>query len=100
MADATSRRLVERLMHEVVAAANASGSPIDRSFVDEMLARTDAMAPYAPSMKLDFDAGRPLELDAIYGAPLDVAAAAGAPMVAVAALADQLRFLDGRNRRR
>jgi 2-dehydropantoate 2-reductase len=50
-------------------------------------------------MKLDFDAKRPLELDAIYAAPLAAARDAGCEMVRVRALHDQLRFLDERNRR-
>jgi 2-dehydropantoate 2-reductase len=56
------------------------------------------MTPYATSMKLDYDAGRPLELAAIYRAPLRAAAAAGCPMVRATALHDQLRFLDRRRR--
>ena len=52
------------------------------------------MTPYAPSMKADFDAGRPLELGPIYDVPLATAAAVGAPMRRAEALARQLHFLD------
>lgn len=93
-----TRALVETLMHEVLDGAAACGHPIEREFVQTMLEDTDRMAPYAPSMKLDHDAGRPLELDAIYQAPLDAARAAGAPMRAAEALHQQLRFLSGRGR--
>ncbi len=100
MADPATRALVADLMREVVAAAASCGHPIDEGFVDEMLTTTEAMTPYAPSMKLDFDAGRPLELDAIYATPVAVAAAAGFAMVRTEALHRQLRFLEARARRR
>ena len=61
-----------------------------------MLDDTERMIPYATSMKLDYDAGRPLELRAIYGVPLERARAAGYEMVRVQALYEQLRFLDTR----
>lgn len=94
LADSATRSLVADLMDEVITAAGACGHPIDASFRDEMLATTDAMTPYAPSMKLDHDAGRALELAAIYDAPVAAARAAGASMHRVEVLARQLRFLD------
>lgn len=98
MADPSTRALVREVMEEVVAAAGACGHAIDADFVDHMLATTDAMTPYKTSMKLDFEAGRPLEIDAIYGAPVAAARAADFPMVRTATLCAQLRFLDARNR--
>ena len=96
MADAATRSLVEALMREVVAGAAACGPRIPDAFVQQMLDDTERMIPYATSMKLDYDAGRPLELDAIYGAPLAAAREAGHEMVRVQALYEQLRFLDRR----
>ncbi len=96
LADATTRSLVVGLMDEVILAARSAGHEVAPTFRDEMLATTDAMTPYAPSMKLDHDAGRRLEIDAIYDAPLAVAVSAGVPMRKVSVLRDQLRFLDGR----
>lgn len=89
-----TRRLVSDVMDEVIAGANAAGHAVDPSFRDEMLATTDAMAVYAPSMKLDHEAGRPLEIEAIYDVPIAVARAAGAPMRRVEELRDQLRSVD------
>jgi 2-dehydropantoate 2-reductase len=94
MADPDTRALVEALMWEVLAAADACGHPIEDGFVDYMLRTTDKMTPYATSMKLDHDAGRPLELDAIYATPIAMAAAAGYAMVRTDTLHAQLRFLD------
>lgn len=96
MGAAPTRMLVRGLMEEVVAGAAACGHPIDDGFVEVMLDTTDRMAPYATSMKLDHDHGRPMELDTIYGAPLAAARAAGAPMVRAEMLLAQLRFLDAR----
>lgn len=99
MADPTTRALVESIMHEVLDGAAACGKPIDPSFVQQMLTDTERMIPYATSMKLDHDAGRPMEIDAIYAAPLAAARAAGVELPLVWMLHDQLRFLDARNRR-
>ena len=99
MADPATRALVRDLMVEVVTAATACGHPIEDAFVDHMLRTTEDMTPYAPSMKLDHDAGRPLELDAIYAAPIAAAARAGVAMVRTDALHRQLQFLDARRRR-
>ena len=91
-----TRALVSDLMDEVVDAAAACGHPLEPGVRDQMLAMTDQMTPYAPSMKLDHDAGRTLELDAIYQAPLVAAADAGAEMRRVEVLHRQLRFLGSR----
>jgi 2-dehydropantoate 2-reductase len=66
-------------MREVVAIAAAYGRPIRPAFVDKMLDDTEKMAPYKPSMLLDFERRQPLELDVIYRRPLDAARAAGVP---------------------
>lgn len=92
VADAASRALVADLMDEVIAGARAVGHDIPESFRDEMLAATDAMRPYDPSMKLDIAAGRPLEIDAIYDVATRAARGAGAPMPRTEALAAMLRF--------
>ena len=96
LADPSARALVSDLMDEVVAGARATGHELPPGVRDEMLALSDAMRPYDPSMKLDRDAGRPLEVGAIYDVATRAARAAGAPMVRTEALAAALRFLDGR----
>ncbi len=98
MADPATRGLVEALMSEVVGASHACGHGLDEAIIPKLLADTEAMTPYAPSMKLDHDAGRPLELAAIYDAPIAAARAAGYEMPRTAALAAQLHFLDRRRR--
>jgi 2-dehydropantoate 2-reductase len=58
-----------------------------------MIANTDAMTPYRPSMKLDYDYGRPMEIDYLYTRPISMAAAAGYDMRQLKMLEAELRFL-------
>ncbi|HEX6887714.1 MAG TPA: 2-dehydropantoate 2-reductase [Candidatus Nanopelagicales bacterium] len=96
MASAEAVALIRRVMAEVAAAAAAEGRRLPDSLADDLLAMTARMAPYDTSMKLDADRGRPMEVDAMLGEPLRRAARAGVPMPTVAALRDQLAFLDAR----
>lgn len=96
MADPDAVALIRRLMGEVAAAAAAEGHPLPDSLPDDLLGVTARMAPYATSMKLDHDAGRPLEVDTMLGEPLRRAARTGARMPSVAVLHDQLAFLASR----
>ena len=75
-----TRKLIEQLMQEVIAAANRQPleEPIDATpFIQQMIAMTDRMDHYRPSMMIDRREGRPLELDAIYAKPLQLAAMTG-----------------------
>ncbi len=94
LADPATRARARALMDEVVAGAAACGHGFDPTFAERMMANTETMIPYKTSMKLDHEAGRPLELDAIYAAPVAAARAAGAPMVETEVLLAQLRDLD------
>jgi len=85
--------LIRDLMFEVIGAANACGVQIAEGFVQAMLDSTSVMKPYAPSMKLDFDFKRPLEIGAIYSAPIAEARSKGFDMPKVAMLEQQLQFI-------
>jgi len=87
-----SRELVRALMGEVVAAAAACGTPIGEESITKMLEYTDSMTPYAPSMKLDYDHGRPMEIEYMYRRPVAAAKAAGCAMPKTEMLADLLSF--------
>lgn len=90
----STRELIRRQMLEVIHAAHACGvSSIPESFADDMIRSTDEMTPYSPSMKLDYDFHRPMEIDYLYTRPLSMAREAGAPMVSLEMLEAQLRFL-------
>jgi 2-dehydropantoate 2-reductase len=62
---------VRELMAEVLAGSQLDGAGIEAAFADRMMEYTRKMRPYEPSMKLDRDAGRPMELQAIYGDVLE-----------------------------
>lgn len=98
MTDPQAYALAEALMGEVVAASVASGHPVSEEVVPVMLRATAAMSPYDTSMRVDYAARRPLEIDAIYRAPVAAAQAVGADMPRTEALTQQLAFLDRRNR--
>lgn len=94
MTNQDSRQLVEDLMLEVLAGAEACGCPIEREAMEKMLYFTEIMTPYEPSMKLDLVAGRPMEIEYMYENPLKRASEAGCEMEKVKMLTCQLRFLD------
>lgn len=84
-----TRELIGELMLEVVAGANAQGltEAIDgAAFSARLIAFTDGMDHYRPSMQIDRQEGHPLELEAIFASPLRQAGAAGTAMTRVAML--------------
>ena len=85
--------LIRALMLEVIGAANACGVHVDENFAQAMLDSTLKMKPYAPSMKLDYDYRRPLEIQAIYTNPLITAQKAGYDMPKVNMLEQQLKYI-------
>lgn len=73
--------LIRDLMKEVVGAAQACGmTDLRDNFIDVMIDSTRQMPPYSPSMKLDFDFGRPMEIEFLYRRPIAMAQAAGFDM--------------------
>lgn len=96
MAQADSRALLLALMEEVVAAAEAAGAPLPANYPQKLLAYTDRMPDYLPSMYHDFAQRRPVELQAVYAAPLAAAAALGVEMPRVRMLYQALSFLQAR----
>ena len=86
--------LARELMLEVIHAARHCGVAIPEKSVDGMIEMTKNMkVSYAPSMKLDFDNRRPMEIKAIYSNPLAEAARHGFQMTRVAMLEKQLQFI-------
>lgn len=58
---------VRRAMREVCDVAQAAGHPQSPGLVEQMLATTRAMPAYKTSMALDYENGRPMEIEAIIG---------------------------------
>ena len=92
-----TRRLIREQMMEVIGAAQHLGvKNIDERFADLMISMTDEMTPYSPSMRLDYDFHRPMELHYLYARPIQIAADAGYPMPRLEMLMQELLFLEGK----
>jgi 2-dehydropantoate 2-reductase len=91
--------LVRALMLEVIAAATALGHPLDPQLADHMIERTRTMGPYKPSTVLDFELGRPLELESLFLEPWRQAQGAGVTTPRLAQLVAVLVELSARPRR-
>jgi len=90
-----TRQLIREQMMEVVSTAQHLGvKNLDESFVDKMIETTDAMTPYSPSMRLDYDFHRSMEIYYLYTRPLEIAREAGCPMPKLEMLEAELRFLE------
>jgi 2-dehydropantoate 2-reductase len=61
------QEFVRRSMQEVCAVAQAAGHPQSPNLVEQMIAGTKAMPAYKTSMALDYENGRPMEIEAILG---------------------------------
>ncbi len=86
--------LVRELMNEVIAAANALGHGLDATLADKMIERTRTMGAYKASTILDFEQGRPLELESLFLEPLRQAQAAGVPMPRLTVLSEALQRME------
>ncbi len=89
----STRQLIRDLMAEVVGAAQHLGvTGLNEEFIDKMIDMTDKMTPYSPSMKLDYDFHRAMEIDYIYTRPIEIAREAGYRMPKLEMLEAELRF--------
>jgi 2-dehydropantoate 2-reductase len=68
-----SLELARKVMEEVCLIAAAAGHPLPGEIVQQNIDGTRAMAPYKSSMLVDFEAARPMEIEAILGNGLRVA---------------------------
>lgn len=91
-----TRALCQTLMNETAEAAAACSRPIETEFIQKMIRDTEKMEPYAPSMKLDFDRGNAMEVEAIYGNPIRAAESVGVSMPETRKLYQQLCALNQR----
>ena len=90
-----TRQLIYDQMMEVIGAANALGvESLTADFADKMMQMTDEMVPYSPSMKLDYDFHRPMEIEYLYTRPIAEAKKAGFDMPKLAMLEAELKFIE------
>lgn len=96
LGDADCRQLITELIDEIARAAAACGHPIAEGFVENLLAGTEKMPDYYPSMYQDWKHKRPMELDSLYAETIGLAEAAGVSMPKTAMLLNLLRFIQAR----
>jgi 2-dehydropantoate 2-reductase len=88
------RLLTIELMEETIAIANACGQKLPTALALEMVRRTQSMTPYKTSTLIDYEAGRPLEIETIWGEPLRRGEEAGVSAPRLQMLVRLLRALD------
>jgi len=93
LADPRWETLVRELMREVIAIAAALGMPLREDLEQWQITRTRRMGAYKPSTVLDFELGRPLELESLFLLPLREARRAGVSAPRLAALCTVLEAL-------
>lgn len=95
LANPEMMQVVRGMMMEVIEASRACGvTGIPDSFVDTMIDMTLGMVPYSPSMKLDYDFHRPMEIGYLYTRPLQIAHEHGYRMTRLEMLEAQLRVIE------
>lgn len=85
------------LMSEALDAARRLGHEIPDSFADFQIERSASMGPYRPSSLIDWELGRPIEVEAIWGEPLRRGQSVGARMADLETLYLQLKDADTGN---
>jgi 2-dehydropantoate 2-reductase len=100
LADDALRARTLALMDEAIAGANRCGYKLPTAVALEQIKRTETLGAYKPSTLIDFEAGRPLEIEAIWGEPLRRATAAGAAMPELERLYGELKAIDAQVRAR
>ena len=93
LADENLRLLARQLMDEGLDAARRLGHEIPDEFADFQIERSYSMGAYKPSSLLDWQAGRPVEVEAIWGEPWRQGVAVGASMARLETLYRLLKKL-------
>jgi 2-dehydropantoate 2-reductase len=83
-------------MLETIAAGNALGHALETALADKMIERTRPLGDYKASTVLDFELGRPLELESLFLEPLRQAQRAGVGTPRLATLCEVLVRLEAR----
>ncbi len=86
--------LVRDIMREVMRGARACGASIPSGFDRRLMRNTQRMVPYLPSLALDRQRGRPMEVEAIFGEPWRAAQRAGEDLPLLGLLYRTLSFVD------
>ena len=104
----STERLARQIMLEIQAGASVCGVSIPDAMIEKTIQVTKEMVPYDSSMRLDYLNGRAMEIEALFRSPLRRVAKTGlnadvqtgSVMPTVAAIEQQLSFLEATNRNR
>ncbi len=99
LANKHTKQLIYDMMQEVILAATSCGALLLPKLADQIISSTEAMVPYSPSMKVDFENKRQLELLYIYTKPIARAILQGVEMPRVSMLSKQLFFIESQYRK-
>lgn len=94
------KEYIRAVMQEVVWLATADGCPLPQDIPEKTIELTETMWAYKPSMYLDYEQKRPVEVDALYTKPLARGKKNKYDTPLIQALAAQLAFLDQKNRKK
>jgi 2-dehydropantoate 2-reductase len=89
-----SVELARKVMEEVCRIAEAVGHPLGGEVVQQNIDGTRVMAPYKSSMLVDFEAGRPMEVEAILGNGIRAAKRHGVAVPHMESLYGLLKLVD------
>jgi 2-dehydropantoate 2-reductase len=93
-----TNRLIRELMVETETVARKLGIELPIS-IEQRLAGAQKVGAHKTSMLQDYEAGRPMEIEAIVGAALELGERLGVPMPATQAVYACVKLLDERTRR-
>jgi 2-dehydropantoate 2-reductase len=92
--DDETSRLVRQIMAETEAVASKLGLELPIS-IDQRMAGAEKVGAHKTSMLQDYEAGRPMELEAVVGAVIELGERLGVQVPATRAMYGCARFLDG-----
>jgi 2-dehydropantoate 2-reductase len=94
LADPEWELIARELIREVIAGGRALGFKMKDDLEEVQIGRTRTMGAYKPSTLIDFERGKPLELNSLFFEPLRLARAAGISVPRLTALCEILKRLD------
>ncbi len=100
MATPENVETIRRVMKEVTAAAASDGCPLSDDIIEKNLSDTAGMPPYKPSMLLDYENRRPMEVEAIVGNALRIAEKNGVETPLISFIYSLLLIADRTNAKR
>ena len=91
--------VVRTVMTEIEAVAERLGIALPIT-IDQRMAGAEKVGPHKTSMLQDFEAGRPMEIEAVVGAVVELGDKVGVPMPATRAVYGCVKLLDAHRNRR